>query len=280
MLGALCERVPDVTRCREICAPGRRVNEIQRAPLSLSGRMTMTSSLRLNRARFDQVQKLKIVRLTDDRSMETIIPQAAELVRRGGVLVCATDTGYLLGVDGLNRAAIEKVYAIKGRAFHKPIHLVAADQAMAATLVEMDAQAARICDAFLPGPLTVILKKQPHVPDILVSGLPGLGLRIPANAFLLRLVATAGVPLTATSANRSGLATPYSIPDVLRELGPAAQFVDLFIDQGETEHAMPSTILDLTQTPPQILRAGPITAAMLRAHGILENSAVLQTSEF
>ncbi|GAK53859.1 hypothetical protein U14_05133 [Candidatus Moduliflexus flocculans] len=77
------------------------------------------------------------------------------------------------------------------------------------------------------------------------------------------------MPITATSANQSGFGTPYTVTDVLRELGDAAQQVDLILDQGETAHAMPSTILDLTQTPPRILRHGPITEEMLRTKGII-----------
>ena len=205
----------------------------------------------------------QIYQLTEMTSAEAILPKATAILHHGGVIVCATDTGYLLGVDGLNPAAIRKIYAIKGRAFDKPIHLVVADLAMARALAEFDAEAERIFQRFLPGPLTLILKKQPVVPDALVGGLTSVGLRMPANEFLLRLVQSAGMPITATSANRSGNATPFTVAQVLAELGEAAAQVELIIDQGATQHALPSTILDLSRQPPQILRAGPLTAAML-----------------
>ena len=203
------------------------------------------------------------IKMCDERSRERGIQEASAILRRGGVIVCATDTGYLLGGNGLDIEAIRKVYQIKGRDFQKPIHLVVADMTMAEILVEFNEQAKKIFERFLPGPLTLILKKTAAVPDLLTSGLPGLGIRLPENDILLQLVQAANVPITATSANRSGYATPFSVDEVLSELGEAIEFVDLILDQGETRHAMPSTILDLTCSPPQILRKGPITAEML-----------------
>ena len=205
----------------------------------------------------------RICKILDATTRESVLREASDILQKGGVLVCATDTGYLLGVDGLNPAAIRKIYRIKGRSFDKPIHVVVSDLPMARKLVSMDAQAQQIFQRFLPGPLTLIVKKKALVPDLLVSGLEGLGLRIPQNAFLLQLVKMSAVPITATSANRSGCGTPYSVEQALAELGTAAEYVDLFIDQGATQHAMPSTILDLTRIPPKILREGPITRSML-----------------
>ena len=201
---------------------------------------------------------------------ENALQDAASILRNGGVIVCATDTGYLLGVDALNLQAVQKAYAIKGRSFNKPMHVVVADIEMAESIAEFSPLAQRVFEQFLPGALTVILRKKPIVPDLLVSGLPGIGIRIPQNDFLLELARTANMPITATSANQSGFGTPYTVEDVLRELGDAAQQVDLILDQGETAHAMPSTILDLTHTPPRILRHGPITEEMLRAKRILQ----------
>ena len=210
------------------------------------------------------IEMPRICQILDTTTEETALQQASAILQRGGVVVCATDTGYLLGVNGLNPGAIQKIYQIKGRAFDKPLHLVAADLRMVKILAEVDERAEQIMQYFWPGPLTLILKKKPLVPDSLVSGLANVGLRIPDNAFLLRLVQMAGVPITATSANRSGYNTPYTIEQVLTELGEAVRHVDLFIDQGETRHGSPSTIFDLTRTPPQILRNGPITWEMLQ----------------
>jgi L-threonylcarbamoyladenylate synthase len=209
-----------------------------------------------------------ICKIQEATSLDSIIHQAGELLKQGGVVVCATDTGYLLGVDGLNPDAINKIYAIKGRSFDKPIHLAVADLTMAKTLGEFNHRAEQVFQHFLPGPLTLIVKRKSLVPDLLVSGLPGVGLRVPENTFLLRLVKETGVPLTATSANRSGQSTPYSVEQVLIELGDAVEFVDLMIDQGSTQHRQPSTILDMSQSPPKILREGPITSEMLAQAGV------------
>lgn len=206
----------------------------------------------------------QICHITEPSSKETAIQLASEILKQGGVVVCATDTGYLLGVDGLNTNAIQKVYLIKGRSFNKPIHLVVSGVEMAKELAYMDHHAEWVFERFLPGPLTVILKKKTLVPNLLVSGLESVGIRIPQNDFLLQLVKAAGTPITATSANRSGQGTPYSVEQVMEELGDAVKYVDLIIDQGETQHAQPSTILDMTATPPKILRQGPITESMLQ----------------
>lgn len=208
------------------------------------------------------MEKPQIDRLTDLTSAE-ILRKASDILKDGGVIVCATDTGYLLGVDGLNTTAIRKIYDIKGRSFDKPIHLVVADIAMARTLADLNQDAEHVFQHFMPGPLTLVVKKKPIVPDLLVSGLNSVGLRIPNNEFLLHLVKETGKPITATSANRSGKSTPYTIDQVLEELGNAVGHVDLIIDQGETRHVQPSTILDMSQTPPNILREGPITLEML-----------------
>ncbi len=209
-------------------------------------------------------KKTQFYKVTDDASAENILREAGELLQQGGVVICATDTGYLLGVNGLNTQAIEKVYLIKGRSFNKPMHLVVADLKMAKALAYIDLRIERIFRKFLPGPLTLILKKKPLVPNLLVGGSDSVGIRIPQNEFLLRLVKAAGTPVTATSANRSGQTTPYTTGQVLEELGGAIRYVDLIIDQGETQHAMPSTILDLIQTPPKILREGPLVEDILR----------------
>lgn len=207
--------------------------------------------------------KPEIVKITDSASMEAILFQAVDLLKNQGVIVCATDTGYLLGVDALNPNAVKKIYQIKERSFNKPIHLVVADKPMAKRLAYLDYRAEKVFDHFLPGALTIILKRKLIVPDVLVSGLDTVGLRVPAKDFLLWLVHEAGTPMTATSANRSGNATPYTVDEVIKALGEAVEFVDLIVDEGATQHASTSTILDMTQQPAKILRQGPITLKML-----------------
>jgi L-threonylcarbamoyladenylate synthase len=200
---------------------------------------------------------------TDAASHEASLQQASDIISRGGVIVCATDTGYLLGVDGLNTHAVQKIYQIKGRSFDKPIHLVVSDLEMAKMLAEFTPQAEAFFTQLLPGPLTLILKKTARVPEILVSGLPTIGLRMPEGEWLLELVRRTGTPITATSANQSGKASPFTTKEVLTELGEAVGYVDLIIDHGQTPHTTPSTLLDLTSVPPRILREGPVTRRML-----------------
>ncbi|MBD3305133.1 threonylcarbamoyl-AMP synthase [candidate division KSB3 bacterium] len=211
----------------------------------------------------------EILKIRDESPVDEIAQYASACIQQGKIVVCATDTGYLLGVDGLNTTAIQQIYQIKARDLHKPMHLVVADVAMAKTLAYMDYTVERIFERFLPGPLTLILKKKAIVPNLLVSGLETVGLRIPQNDLLLRIVQAAGTPITATSANRSGRGTPYTVGDVLAELGPKVESVDLILDQGKTLYEMPSTILDVTADPPKILREGPLAPKILRQFRVL-----------
>ncbi len=199
----------------------------------------------------------------DAASEAASLDTACNIIRQGGVIVCATDTGYLLGADGLNTAAVRKIYQIKGRSFDKPIHLVVADFTMARTLAEFTPETEDIFHRLLPGPLTLIVKKTPRVPEILVSGLPTIGLRMPEGEWLLELVRRTGTPITATSANQSGKASPFTVQEAIRELGDSVKYVDLIVDHGRTPHNRPSTLLDLAEHPPRIVREGPVTHEML-----------------
>jgi len=208
---------------------------------------------------------LPILTPTDIASQVASLETACTIIQQGGVIVCATDTGYLLGTDGLNPDAVRKIYQIKGRSFDKPIHLVVADVEIAKTLAEFTPETEGIFRRLLPGPLTLILKKTPLVPEILVSGLSTIGLRMPEGEWLLELARRAGTPITATSANQSGNASPFTAQAAIRELGDSVKHVELIVDHGRTPHSTPSTLLDLTQSPPSILREGPVTRAMLSA---------------
>lgn len=189
--------------------------------------------------------------------------EAAEIIRRGGIVVCPTDTGYLLGGDGLCQEVIQKIFEIKGRSFNKPIHLVVSGIEMAQKLAFWNEKAEKLFKELLPGPLTLILEKKESVPDLLVSGTGKIGLRMPGNKTAMALAEASQVPITATSANRSGRESPFTVEEVIQQLEEGIEKVDLILDQGETLYRVSSTIVDLTTDKPKILREGPISAQQI-----------------
>ncbi len=199
---------------------------------------------------------MEIKKIDKDQPGQKIIRYAAEVLKSGGLVVYPTDTAYGLGANALDERAIRKMYEAKGRDFSKPTHVVVKDWQMVQDLAQTNIHAKKLFDTFLPGPLTIILKKKAVIPNLLTSGLLTVGIRIPKSAITQTLSFAANIPYTATSANLSGGKTPYSAEVAIAELGKS---VDLVLDAGRLPRVLPSTIIDVTQTPPVILRPGPVT---------------------
>jgi L-threonylcarbamoyladenylate synthase len=197
------------------------------------------------------------------RPQESFIDEAAKFLLEGKIVVYPTDTIYALGVNALDPDAIKSLFKVKERSLEKPIHVVVDSLEMAEKYVILNKAARQLAARFLPGPLTLILPKRAVVPDLLVGGRETLGIRIPNNKVCLRLVQKAGVPLTATGANISGGGNLYTVDEVVKQLGQHIDEVALFIDQGPLEPKPPSTLIDLSTSPPAILREGPITRSEL-----------------
>lgn len=186
------------------------------------------------------------------------LQRAARLILKGEVLVCPTDTGYAFAADGLNERAIGKVFELKGRSFTNPMHVTVPSIEDAAKYAEVNDMARRLAARFLPGALTVVLRKKAIVPASLVAGKDTVGIRVPDNRVILALARLSDRPITSTSANISGRPTPYTTQEVIEQLGADIEKVALVLDQGEiTPHEL-STIVDLTVEPPQLLRQGRI----------------------
>jgi len=216
-------------------------------------------------------QNKLVVTVDKERPQPKVIAQAARLIQEGAVLVVPTDTCYIFAVNAIDPVAIALVYTIKNRPFNQPIHIAVRDLAMANEYVELNEWAKLLASKFLPGPLTIVLPKKETIPDILVGGGTTLGIRIPANRVLLQLVSTAGLPATATSANLSRLPTPYTVAEVLEQLGQHSTKVKLALDQGPLPRIATSTIIDLSTSRPRVLREGPIPGAkLLKVLGIQE----------
>jgi L-threonylcarbamoyladenylate synthase len=188
------------------------------------------------------------------------LEQILSFLRAGGVIAFPTDTAYALGADPFNDAAVRRIFEIKGRAEMKPILVLVNSLEMAASVSLLPEKALSLARRFWPGPLTMILPALPSVPASVTAGSGTIGVRWPDTAFTQRLLAGFGKPITATSANRSGLPSAVTIPEVREQLGESVQ---LLIDGGELPARGGSTLIDLTETPARLLREGPIVEAEL-----------------
>lgn len=194
---------------------------------------------------------------------ESILDMAALLLRDGKIIVYPTDTTYALGANALDTSALNKLFRLKRRSTDKPIHVVVANLEVSERFVVLNEDAKILAKKFLPGPLTLILPKKETIPDMLVGGRKTLGIRIPDNKTCLMLAQKAQIPITTTSANISGQGNPYTIDEVVKQFGSQIDQVDVIIDQGGLSQTTASTIIDLTVSPPVILREGPISGSKL-----------------
>ena len=187
--------------------------------------------------------------------------RAADLIRSGALVAFPTETVYGLGANGLDAAACTRIYEAKGRPSDNPLILHIADLMMAYEIAsDVPPTAAHLLTAFAPGPLTVILPKAAHIPDIVTGGLATVGVRCPDNTIARHLIRAAGVPIAAPSANTSGRPSPTEARHVAEDLGGK---IDMILDGGAVAVGLESTIVDLTGSVPALLRPGAITPEML-----------------
>lgn len=178
-------------------------------------------------------------------------------VRRGGVIAFPTDTVYGAGVLAWDELAVARLYRVKERPRNKPIPLLLSDREtldQVARAISPEVQ--RLAARFWPGPLTLVVSRQPHVPDIVTGGGDMVAVRVPDHPLSLALLKRLDAPLAATSANRSGEASPLTAADVLSQLGGR---IDLVIDGGPCPGGVPSTVVELRDGQVVILRPGPLT---------------------
>lgn len=187
---------------------------------------------------------------------ESDFARILSILGAGGVIGFPTDTAYGLGADPFNSAAVDRVFKIKGRAGTKPILLVVNSVAMAESVGESSATFLAVAERFWPGPLTIVLRAKPSVPETVRAGTATIGVRWPEARFTTELLRHFGKPLTATSANRSGMPPAVTAAEVRAQLGDSC---DALIDGGALPSRVGSTLLDLTLDPPVLLREGPIS---------------------
>ena len=189
------------------------------------------------------------------------IEQAAEILRRGGLVAFPTETVYGLGADAANDGAVGRIFAAKGRPTDHPliVHLGAADQ-IGRWAREVPTAAWLLAARFWPGPLTMILRRAPGVSDAVTGGQDTVGLRVPDHPVALALLNTFGGGIAAPSANRFGRVSPTTAAHVLGEFGDD---VDWVLDGGACAVGLESTILDLSGQAPRLLRPGAVTPGAL-----------------
>ena len=188
--------------------------------------------------------------------------QGAEILRAGGLVAFPTETVYGLGANGLDGAAVDRIFEAKGRPNDNPLILHVSEKADAFRLWAGEPpHARRLMDTFWPGPLTLIYYRSDIVPDQVTAGLDTVAVRLPDNEAARALIAAAGVPVAAPSANLSGKPSPTTAEHVLQDMDGR---IPLILDGGPCRYGVESTVLSLVGTP-TILRPGAVTKEMLAA---------------
>ncbi|MCG3150563.1 MAG: Threonylcarbamoyl-AMP synthase [Verrucomicrobiae bacterium] len=188
---------------------------------------------------------------------------AATILRQGGLVAFPTETVYGLGADALNKDAVAKIFTAKNRPGWDPLIVHVRDIEMAKSLAkELPAHFLTLAGKFWPGPLTLVVERSARIPDEVTAGRSTVGLRMPKHPVAASLLAEASLPIAAPSANKFGRTSATRAEHVLDDLGKS---VDMILDAGPTTLGVESTVLDLTQSPPAILRPGGVTREELEA---------------
>ncbi len=205
--------------------------------------------------------RTRIIKISSRNPDERSIATAAAVIKNGGLVVFPTETVYGLGANALDKQAVKKIFAAKRRPVDNPLIVHIASYADLIKLAYRPSFCARkLAKKFWPGPLTLVLRKKRLIPDVVTAGGPTVAVRIPKHLVALALIKKAGVPIAAPSANLAGRPSATSAADVLEDLKGK---VDLILDAGQTRIGMESTVVDVSENHPIILRPGGITKETL-----------------
>jgi len=192
----------------------------------------------------------------DPAHTEFAFSRARQVIRSGGVIAYPTETFYGLGADPANRVAIKKLFEIKGRPADQPILLLIRNAGEVGQWASEITPAAEVLmEKFWPGPLTLVFQARPGVMREITAGRGTIGLRAPGNPLTLTLLEVLGSALTGTSANISGGRSPQTAAEAAAVIGG---MVDLILDGGRTTGGRPSTVMDMSQDPPRLIREGAV----------------------
>jgi L-threonylcarbamoyladenylate synthase len=204
--------------------------------------------------------------LNSPATIEAALGESRTILASGGVIVFPTDTIYGLLANALDEAAIAKIYKIKKRNINKPISVLVRDIQMAKKVACIDSRAEEILAKIWPDSVTVILRKKEAVPYILTAGEENVAVRISSNPFIKSLFGGIDFPITATSANISGEENLLLADKIREKFSDKDNSPDLFINIGDLNNRLPSTIIDLTDiNNPRLVRMGMVSKEKLSA---------------
>jgi L-threonylcarbamoyladenylate synthase len=188
------------------------------------------------------------------------IEEAVQALGKGELVVVPTETVYGLAADGLNEQAVRALYEVKGRHLNKPIMLQVSHTEMLSEIVtSVPAFAQILIEKYWPGPVSIVLKKKSGVSNILSAGTNTIGIRMPNQPKTLQIIEKLGRPLAVPSANISGAQSPVTVQEVEQQLEGLE--IAGIVDGGDSQYGVESTIVDLTEEKPKILREGAISGS-------------------
>ncbi len=208
------------------------------------------------------MKKTEISKLSSANQLKPLAQRAAEIINKGGVIVFPTETVYALGADALNKAAVQKVFRLKKRMSGKPVAVfLPKSQDLKRFVKEVSPSARKLLKEFWPGPLTLIFRSK-HGQMAYLTGKEGkIGVRVSSSKLVQLLLRLTITPLTATSANLTGKQEPVSADQVLTYFDGK---IDLVIDGGRSETPIPSSVVDVSEKIPVLLREGRIDYKTLK----------------
>ena len=203
----------------------------------------------------------KVSRLDPQKPDPSAIAQAAEVLRKGGLVIYPTETFYGLACDPRNPAAVDRIFEAKGRPDRMALPLIAGGRdAIILCARDVPETARRLMDAFWPGPLTLVLLAADDLPPRLLGGGHTVGVRVSSHPVAASLARAMGGPIVATSANRSGEPPPTTAQEASQALDDS---IGAILDGGPTTGGNSSTVLDLTVDPPRLLRSGAVSSGAI-----------------
>jgi L-threonylcarbamoyladenylate synthase len=205
---------------------------------------------------------MRIFKVDPETPEPEAIREAGEAIRSGQLVIFPTETVYGLAANALDCEAVRMVFQAKRRALSIPLPVQVGDRArIAEVAVELSRAARLLIERFMPGPITLVLRRNPAIPNVVTAGGDTVGVRIPDNPVALALLKEAGMPIVATSANLSGRPEPLNADEAVEQVGKC---VDIVLDAGPSRLGRASTVIDTTVDPPRVLRRGALTVKEIR----------------
>ncbi len=190
--------------------------------------------------------------------------KAASFINRGYAIIFPTDTIYGIGVDAYNEKAVDRFFKLKKRSLNKPVSVFVRDIQMIDDIAYINHKQKKVLESFLPGPYTFVLRSKDKVQKKLCARTETIGVRIPKHPFCNKLTKELNVPITASSANISGMEQPINVEEIITQFKENSILPDMIIDAGSLKNKSPSTVIDITTNRPRILRMSSMNSDILK----------------